>query len=689
MSGPHGAPDLSDRSGDSVAGASYQPADGDYRLLVEAAPHLMWIAGPDGAIQYGNPGWYEYTGLPADANLGQRWISLVHPDDADRVSTGWQEASRAGTVHELTYRLRRADGQFRWHHCRSLAVRDADGRITKWMGTATDVDDQKGLEGSLQRAERKDAETLTLLEALQSAAPVGLGFVDREFRLIHANATLLGANDMVSTISGASLKQQLGRPVAELVPAIWPQLETAYRRVLDTGEAVLNMEVTGSLPAEPERVHSWLTSFYPARVGTEIIGIGVVVVDVTERMESAVFRSVVMENMAEGLCTVDDAGRLTSMNRAASRMLGWQEDELRGREMHGILHVQAADGAPLRASECLLREAQLEGRPLTVSDQVFVRKDGSTFPVSYSSAPLRVGARVAGSVIVFRDITELRERQRREIELRHGQKLQELGRLSAGLAHEINTPIQFVGDNTRFLAEVYQEMLELLLVYREFMDPSSGSIPWDERVKRVAEAERKADIDYLASEVPSAVEQSLEGVGRVASLVRAMKSFSYKDANDRSYADVNDALTTTLTVASNALKDIADVTLDLGEIPRVLCSLGDLNQVFLNLLVNAADALQDKGERGEIRVSTRAEGGVVMITIADNGSGIPEDLHELIFEPFFTTKEVGKGTGQGLALARAVVVDGHGGTIDVHSVPGEGTEFILRLPVDGRRLTSP
>jgi signal transduction histidine kinase len=228
-------------------------------------------------------------------------------------------------------------------------------------------------------------------------------------------------------------------------------------------------------------------------------------------------------------------------------------------------------------------------------------------------------------------------------------------------------------------------MLDLILTYRQCMDTTSGGMAWGDRLDRAMQAERAADIDYLTTEVPLAVEQSLEGIERVASLVRAMKSFSYKDSADRVYADLNEALTTTLTVARNEVKYVADVALDLGELPPVLCHVGDLNQVFLNLVVNAADALHDKGERGEIRVTTRTEGQTAVISIADNGCGIPADLQRMIFEPFFTTKEVGKGTGQGLALARAVVTDKHGGTIDVFSEPGKGTEFVLRLPVDGKR----
>jgi signal transduction histidine kinase len=325
-----------------------------------------------------------------------------------------------------------------------------------------------------------------------------------------------------------------------------------------------------------------------------------------------------------------------------------------------------ADEAPVPRVECSLLTATELGMPIELAVTRFASPD-------------------TGPYGLLGVVTDLRERRRRQLEDRHDQKLESLGRLSAGIAHEINTPIQFVGDNTRFLADAYQEMLELLLVYRGCMDASVGGLSWEERRERVTAGEQKADIDYLTTEVPAAVAQSLEGIERVASLVRAMKSFSYKDSGDRSYADLNEALKTTLTVARNEVKYVADVVLDLGELPDVLCHVGDLNQVFLNLLVNAADAMQDKEERGQIRISTRADGSVAVISIADNGCGMPPELQRLIFEPFFTTKEVGKGTGQGLPLARAVVVDKHDGTIEVNSALGVGTEFVLRLPVDGKR----
>jgi PAS domain S-box-containing protein len=370
-------------------------------------------------------------------------------------------------------------------------------------------------------------------------------------------------------------------------------------------------------------------------------------------------------------CGADEM--LTWVSPSWTTLTGYGAEVTLGQPLSRFLHglgdtiSEVVEGAnPVHRLECRLYFADGSGVPVELAMTRFSSPDGG----------------VCGVIGV---VADLRERHQREVAARHDQKLESLGRLSAGIAHEINTPIQFVGDNTRFLANAYEEMLELLLVYRDCLDPSAAATSWEERNRRVAEAEMKADIDFLAEEVPGAVQQSLEGIERVASLVRAMKSFSYKDSNDRSYADLNEALKTTLTVARNEVKYVADVTLDLGDLPEVPCQVGDLNQVFLNLLVNAADAMQDKGERGEIRVTTRIEDSVVVISIADDGSGIPEHLHHTIFDPFFTTKEVGKGTGQGLALAKAVL-EKHGGTIEVRSVMGQGTEFILRLPLDGKRI---
>jgi two-component system NtrC family sensor kinase len=634
----------------------------DAAVLAAALPHSVWVITTAGGIEYANRG---------PGELGEPWSSLVHSDDLPAVESAARTAG--ATPYELECRLKRVDGSFGRHSVRFTPADGEDGRAGRWIATGTDVEERAALREELTSARQCVTETLSLLETLEAAAPAGFGFVDSGSRLIRVNETL-------AAMGSVPRAEQVGRPVHEVLPGVWPQIEANYHRACQTETAIVGTVVTAPSQGEADGPRSWLAGCYPVRVEDRMMGVGLVLVDVTEREQAQAFRSVIMDDMAEGLYTVDGDGKLTSMNRAASEMLGWAEKDLLGLSVHAVVHAVPWHGTPQPESECPLRHIRTAGQAVQTVDETFVRRDGSTFGVACSVAPLETGGGQPGAVVTFRDMTEVR---RAELEARHDQKLESLGRLSAGLAHEINTPIQFVGDNTRFLADAYQDMLDLLLVYRECMAPALGELQWSERTERAQRAEAKADLEYLSAEIPAAVSQSLEGVERVASLVRAMKSFSYKDSTEQSYADLNEAVRTTLTVARNEVKYVADVVLDLGELPDVLCHLGDLNQVFLNLLVNAADALKDKAERGEIRISSRTDGPTAVLTFADNGTGIPADIQQSIFEPFFTTKEVGKGTGQGLALARAVL-EKHGGSIEVRSVVGEGTEFILRLPVAGK-----
>lgn len=251
----------------------------------------------------------------------------------------------------------------------------------------------------LGAAERRTAESVTLLETLQSTAPVGLGFVDREFRIRQMNEAL-------ASVNGLPVEQQLGRTVQEVVPDLWDQIEPVYRAVLDNGRPVLNLEQHAGGPGSTGDSRSWLANYYPVRLEGEIIGIGLVVLDITERKLAEDFRSVVMDTMAEGLCVADADGRTTMLNAAASRMLGWTEDELRGRLMHEAIHHQHADGSPYPREDCELLTALTERRAIRTTDDAFTRKDGSILPVACSAAPLLSGDNVRGMVVVFRDTTE-------------------------------------------------------------------------------------------------------------------------------------------------------------------------------------------------------------------------------------------------------------------------------------------
>jgi signal transduction histidine kinase len=274
-----------------------------------------------------------------------------------------------------------------------------------------------------------------------------------------------------------------------------------------------------------------------------------------------------------------------------------------------------------------------------------------------------------------------------EIELRHAQKLESLGALSAGIAHEINTPMQYIGDNLHFIHDSFGAMLEAMSGYAELRAAARAAGVDAQLLERVAEAEAAADFDYVRERLPRAIARALEGVRRVSAIVEAMRCFSHTPAQ-MSPTDLNQCIRSTLLVAVNEYKYVADVETDLRPLPPVTCNGSDINQVVLNLLVNAAHAVEarhGKG-RGTIRIATRADREQVTITVGDDGCGIPADIRHRVFDPFFTTKEVGKGTGQGLAIARALIVDRHGGSITFQSAVGQGTTFDIRLPL--HRATS-
>ena len=261
---------------------------------------------------------------------------------------------------------------------------------------------------------------------------------------------------------------------------------------------------------------------------------------------------------------------------------------------------------------------------------------------------------------------QMRLREAVQHELRLAQKLEAVGRLASGIAHEINTPIQYVSDSVQFLKSAFADLLDIV----KTLDAA-----------RYATA---TDLDFLRVEVPVSIERIMEGVQRVAAIVRAMKEFAHCRAGEKQAADLNRALQATLLIARAEYKHVASIDLHCGDIPEVLCNVGELSQAFLNLIVNAAHALADAGRdsgSGWIKIRTQVVDQSVELTIEDNGCGIPEDLLAKIYDPFFTTKEIGRGSGQGLAIARSIVVDRHDGSIDVVSWPNIGTCFTLRLPV--------
>ena len=276
---------------------------------------------------------------------------------------------------------------------------------------------------------------------------------------------------------------------------------------------------------------------------------------------------------------------------------------------------------------------------------------------------------------------EFGARAKMELELRQAQRLEVVGRLAAGVAHEINTPVQFVSDSLGFIQDGVAELLQLS---ERLCDPGT---PSSERA--TATAAVVADLPYLREHLPRAVTRALEGLERVTTIVRSMSFHAHPRGQQMAPVDLNKAIASTLAIAVSEYRYVAELVTEWGVLPPVTCFLGDFTQVIVNLIVNAAHAIGDvvggSGALGRITVKTWCEDPNVFISIADTGGGIPEYVREYIFEPFFTTKELGKGTGQGLAIARTVIVDKHGGSLTFECC-GDGTTFVIQIPIAGPRV---
>ena len=318
--------------------------------------------------------------------------------------------------------------------------------------------------------------------------------------------------------------------------------------------------------------------------------------------------------------------------------------------------------------------------------------DGLTRWLSNHVGPVRVGGQITAAVVISQDVTRAKLAQ---ADLADAQRLASVGTLAAGVAHEINTPVQFVSDSVHFLRDASAEILSLIgeleslasLVARaplpaELLDAATAA----------AGAVEAADLDYLRDNMPKAFARALDGLERVATIVRSMKEFAHPPQQEMAASDINRAVQSTLTVATSEYKYVADLETALGDVPHVVCHLNDVNQVVLNIVVNAAHAIGDvmkaQGQRGLIKVKTEQQGSDVLISIKDTGGGIPEAIRTRIFDPFFTTKEVGRGTGQGLAIARSLIEDKHGGELTFESEMGRGTTFLIRLPIAGKSSVS-
>ncbi len=377
---------------------------------------------------------------------------------------------------------------------------------------------------------------------------------------------------------------------------------------------------------------------------------------------------------------VDRLGRVRFWNAHAAATLGLSTLHCTGRALRS-LEIDWDWGQVTT----LVQQALERGRGEQLDNLPFTRPGGDP-------GLLLLGAtRIASSGHAQREVLlvgeEVTERRSLEAQLLLSQKMESIGQLAAGIAHEINTPAQYARDNTQFLQEAFDDLRVLLSSYQALAAQARDLPELADQARALEEAEEEADLEFLLEEAPLALSQALEGLDRIAKIVAAMRDFSHAGKQDRTAVDLNHCIETTATVARNEWKYSAELELDLDpSLPTVPCLRAEFNQVILNLLVNAVHAIQatldDSGAKGRIRLATRRCGDQAEIEVADSGCGMPEWLQKRIFDPFFTTKEVGKGTGQGLAICHAVIVKKLGGQIEVRSEEGKGSRFLIRLPLE-------
>jgi len=511
-------------------------------------------------------------------------------------------------------------------------------------------------------------------------------------------ATFDASPDMILVLDAAGLITQVNQSTARWLHATKEELvgRLCHSAVCGDDHDIERCPLHQSLGASRGRCFEmsqvsqerWLeiSSAPVIRPDGRSLGLMHVVRDVTARKrveivlrEARAQSELIVRSISSILICLDAQTTVRQWNDSAARAIGVSAEEAVGSKLSRC--PVSWDFEPIEAalSQCLNT-----GAPVRVDDIPFRRPDNTDGFLAITLNPMKAGDRSIGVLILGRDITE---RKALEGQLVQSQRLESIGQLAAGIAHEINTPMQYVGDNTRFLDETFSDLIDLVRQYRKALADAAQGALTPEAVQQMEQAAESADIEYLTEEIPSAIRQSLDGVSRVSKIVKAMRDFSHPGVEEKVAVDINQTIESTITVCRNEWKYVAEMETDFSpDLPAVPCFPGELNQVVLNLIVNAAHAIaavvgDGSEEKGTIRVRTLQNGDWAEVQVLDTGCGIPEEIRRRVWEPFFTTKEVGKGTGQGLAFAQSVIVNKHGGRISLESEVGSGTTFTIQLPI--------
>ncbi len=648
-----------------------------YRTLMENLPIGVFRTSlvQPGRILQANQSVSNILGFESVEQVLQTNTENFYYDLEDRKSLT-SELIKTQIIKNRLIRFKKVTGEAIWVSISAMCHIDDSGNPDWIDGIIEDVT------GRIE-ADSKLKGYIKFFETLIDTINNPVFYKDTDGRYLGCNKTF------AELILGLPREKIINKTIFELSEAIPAELAVKYQEkdmALLSNPGIQIYESLVKCADGVNRYYHFSKSTYPGPDG-KVAGLVGVMMDITDRVENEKELKRINEEMdllfnslSSIIVGVSIKDRITHWNPYAEKIFGIKASDILGHQFCE---------SKIKWDWTIIYEgisnAILTNNSIRVNDLKYENIEKKNGILGLTINPLIRGDDILdGFIILGKDLTE---QKIIEIQLLQSNKLEAIGQLAAGVAHEINTPMQYVGDNLKFINKSFIGILNMLDIYERASKKSDNASELADILQQADEMSAKIKLPYLLEQMPKALEQSLEGVARVSGIVQSMKSFSHPGTGTKMPADINRAIENTVTVSRNEWKYDCELKLDLDpELPPVPCFESELNQVILNLIVNARDAVREAKEKNEIEsglitICSRRKDNYAVIIVEDNGTGIPEKIKQKIFDPFFTTKDVGKGTGQGLPISHSIIVEKHGGMLYFESEPGKGTSFIIKIPL--------